>query len=268
MTTAEQLFARICDAPDDDAARLAYADTVEPARPEHAEYIRLAVARAADERARRLPRGQPTDRERELARRHGDLWAHYLEKYVRASPSQPTDPGWALDRGFVGFVRMEPENFVALGPRLFQMAPVQHAELTGGERPVRPLFASPLLARLDSLSLAGAGLDDDDAAALAACGALQRCSWLDLSRNRIGRRGVEALAASPIMANKLIVKLRDNPCDPGELLYLDGDGTIADAVMPPVALDIEAKLGTIHWFHAPWLRQGDEPDRYHARWLR
>jgi uncharacterized protein (TIGR02996 family) len=159
MPTSEQLLDAISAHPDDDAPRLAYAQMVEASEPEYAEFCRLQIARAARERAARAPRGAPDPRERQLLRRFNLKWAHYVEKFCRESPRDPDDDGWGFERGHIAFMRMEPENFLALGERLFRMAPVQHVELTGGEEPMAPLFASRLLERLHSLSLRGAGLD-------------------------------------------------------------------------------------------------------------
>jgi uncharacterized protein (TIGR02996 family) len=264
------LFAAVCAAPDDDAPRLAYADFIAASDPAQAELIRLQIQRATLDRRNKTPSSRPTGREHELLVAHGNTWGRYLQKFVRrprGNALDPLDQGFAFVRGFIAFVRMEPENFVGLGQRLFDMAPVQHADLYGGEDPVRPLFASPLLARLHSLSLAGAGLDDDDAIALAGCDALRGCAWLDLSNNRIGRRGVEALARSSMMANKVTVLMRGNPCNPIENVRVDTDGSIADGVLPPVAKEIEASMGRVEWFHFGWDNVGDQPDRYYAKWV-
>ena len=265
--TAQELLVEISLHPDDDAPRLAYADAVQRLEPEYAELVRLQIARAADERGRRDRRGAPTAREVELLRANEHEWTRYIQKYVRPA-RDASDQGSALVRGFVGFVRMEPENFVALGTRLFDMAPVQHADLYGGDEPVRALFDAPGLARLDSLSLRGAGLDDDDAIALAASPHLARATWLDLGDNRIGNRGVEALAAAPTMANKVIVRLDGNPGDPGDVPHFDWDGSIPDVTVSPLADEIEGRLGRrIPWFHYDWRGPKDVPDRYHARWV-
>jgi len=266
--TSQELLVEISRRPDDDAPRLAYADAVQRFEPEYAEFIRLQIARAADERARQTRWDTPSVRELELLRVHEDEWTHYLQRYVRPAPDDPEDQGSGFVRGFIGFVRMEPENFIALGLQLFEMAPVQHADLYGGDEPVRPLFEYPGLARLDSLSLRGTGLDDDDAIALAASPHLARATWLDLRDNRIGNRGVEALAAAPTMANKVIVKLNGNPGDPTDVPHFDWDGSIPDITVSPLADEIEATLGRrVSWFHYDWRGPRDEPDRYHARWV-
>ena len=260
MMSARDLLAAVCDAPDDDAPRLRYAAAITEG--EQSEFIRLQVSRTADERRARMLRGAPTARESELLRRHGPTWAHYLDRYVREDPRDPSHPGWGFERGFVAFARLEPENFVALGDRLFELAPIQHVDLIAPEEPVRSLFAAPQLARLESLSMVELGLDDDDAEAMADCAALRRCVWIDLRGNRIGYRGVRALAASPYFRDKARVILTNNPADPGRQPVHDW-GPVADFRDSPVALDIEHDLGMrVPWFHA---RISEPADRYHAR---
>ena len=122
-------------------------------------------------------------------------------------------------------------------------APIQHADLYGGTEPVRGLFPSRLLERLDSLSLWNTGLTDDDAIALANCEALRRATWIDLSKNRIGERGVEALAASPIFENKVVVNLSGNPYNPGRRASWDYDGSLASSFLPEEGLRIQQRLG-------------------------
>lgn len=266
MTIELDLLDAVNRAPDDDAPRLAYANFVAEREPDYAEFIRLQIARANAERADKARVGNPSAREVELLRKHYMKWGHYIQRYCRDAPiPDEYDQGWGFERGFIAFVRMEAENFVALGQRLFDMAPIQHADLYGGTEPVRDVFNSQHLAKLDSLSLRKAGLDDDDAIALASCEYLQRATWIDLSENRIGRRGVEALAASPIFGNKVVVDLRENPWDPGDRPSWDWDGSLAWAHPPEEGQVIEAQLGRrVPWFH--YVRMSPVPDRFHTKW--
>jgi hypothetical protein len=136
-----------------------------------------------------------------------------------------------------------------------------------GETPLDLSFlAAPGLARLDSLSLAGLGLDDDAAVALSQCEGLARCSWIDLSSNRIGRDGIEALARSPIFESKVWVETKGNPCDPSAAINLDWDQSVASITLPTAAREIEAALGRkVNWFRFRWHRLSDAPDRFHAK---
>lgn len=266
MDEEQALLAAVNDAPDEDAPRLAYARYVDNREPDYAEFIRLQIERARLERELHERVGNPTAREQELLSRHYNKWGRYIQRYLRDAPvPREDDQGWQFDRGFIAFARMEPENFVALGQRLFDMAPIQHADLYGGSEPVRPLFAAPHLDRLDSLSLTGTGLDDDDAIAIANCEGLRRATWLDLSDNRIGQRGAEALAASPIFENKVVVDLTGNPYDPTRRASWDYDGSLAFSYLPEEGVRIEQNLGRrIPWLH--YVQLYPIPDRYHTKW--
>jgi uncharacterized protein (TIGR02996 family) len=175
--TGQELLAQVNAAPDDDTPRLAYADFVQDSEPEYAEFVRLQIARTSAERARKAPSGVPAGREQDLLLRYYEKWGHYIQRYLRdARDPYRYDQGWQFERGFIAFARLEPENFVALGQRLFDMAPIQHADLYDGSEPVRPLFTCPQLGKLDSLSLWRTKLTDDDAIAIANCEALARAT--------------------------------------------------------------------------------------------
>ena len=264
--TERDLFAAVCAAPDDDAPRLAYAGFIQKSEPEYAEFIRLQLARAQDERARKLPTGQMSPREHELWSKHYAQWGRYIQRFARdARNPDAYDQGWGFERGFIAFIRMEPENFVALGKRLFEMAPIQHADLYDGSEPVRSLFDSPHLANLDSLSLWRTKLTDDDAIAIANCEPLSRATWLDLRDNEITLRGVRAMAESPYMQNKIVLDLRGNPFDPGDIPSYDSAGTLADWGPPFEAQQLENQLGRgVPWFRRVFRKP--MPDRYHAKW--
>jgi len=107
-----------------------------------------------------------------------------------------------------------------LGDRLFAMAPIRHIDLIHAGGSIAPLLSAPQLqtglARLDSLSLRGIGLDDDGAEKLADCAALARCAWVDLRDNHIGYRGALSLAHSPHFRRKHAVILHGNPVDPAD----------------------------------------------------
>lgn len=261
MDTPQDLLEAICNAPDDDDLRERYAKLVEEADPPHAELIRLQVARAADERARGVVRSEVhAGREVGLVSEHGKRWSGYLSKLL-------VDDRCAFVRGFIGHADVAIENVVGMGKRLWDFAPIQHLDVivdpftsTG---PVERLFSVPGLERLDSLSLVNAKLDSGGAEILARTPGLARASWLDLGHNQIGRKGVVALATA--MANKVIVRLDQNPWNPVEEPTFDYDGTLLDIANTADADEIEREVG----HPVPWLRyrwKGNAvPDRYHTR---
>jgi uncharacterized protein (TIGR02996 family) len=265
----DALLAAVTADPASDAPRLAYADALAATAPARAELVRLQVARHAAERASGALRAKPAKRERALLAAHGADWARYVEPYAVPTDNPAPDPGWTFERGFVGRLRVAPATLVGLGARLFALAPLAHLDLAVDARDgddagaLRAALTSPLLGRLRTFAAASCGLTDDDAAALAANPAIAGLAWLDLRDNRIGDRGVRALAASAAVRAIPIVLLGGNPCDPGQQVSLDFDGSIADSWIPPAGEALEAAHGPIPWIHLP--PAGDLPDREHAQ---
>jgi uncharacterized protein (TIGR02996 family) len=268
----ETLHAAVCAAPDDDAPRVAYADFLAPYDPPRAELVRIQLARAADERAHKRTLTSPGVREAQLLREHGAEWARYMRMFLVPPANDPDNLACEFERGFIAYARIAIENVVGLGAKLYQYAPIQHLDVTPGQSPgdgdPARVLGAPGLERLDSISLAGLGLDDDAAVAVAECAALARATWIDLRDNRIGKRGVLALARSPRFANKVRVLLKGNPCDPIEMPYFDYDGSVADLGYGTDPAELEAELGhPVPWFHYGWANRSAEPDRFHARWF-
>jgi uncharacterized protein (TIGR02996 family) len=268
--TTDDLFRTICERPEDDAPRLAFADLIEPQNSVQAQFIRAQVKRFADEKQRKAPTATDSAIERSIIKQHGASWCDYMRLYlVPESGTAPLGCGW--ERGFIAYVRMAIENVVGLGARLYELAPIQHLDITPSEDPedhgdpVR-LFKLPGLSNLRSASFAKLKLGDRGASALADCEALENVSWLDLSSNQIGRDGVLALARSPMMRNKVRVFLDDNPSNPVARPTRDWDGSIID--VSGNGAWVEQEVGhAVPWLRYPWKSDAEEPDRFHARWF-
>ena len=192
----------------------------------------------------------------------GERWSRYLSKFL-------VNDSYAFVRGFIGQAQVAIENVVGMGERLWAFAPIQHLDVVvdpfTNTGPVEGLFSVPGLERLDSLSVVNAKLGDAAAAILAGAPGLARATWLDLGHNTIGRNGVLALATGASMANKVVVRLDENPWNPVEEPKFDYDGTLVDVANTADADEIERAVG----HRVPWLRyrwKGRvEPDRYHTR---
>jgi hypothetical protein len=188
MRRLEALLEQVLAAPDDEAPRAAYAVAVRRSDPDRAKLINVQL---------RIARALTTDQDRahltagDLISAHGRRWAEPVHDLVE---------GWQFFRGFVEVVRLDAARFLSVAPQLYRRAPVLHLDLTGVRPVAAELFGSPLLARIKSLELSGIrsenDLGDPEALTLAASPYLGRLEWLDLSNNRIGTDGLEALAAS------------------------------------------------------------------------
>lgn len=233
-----RLYQQVVSAPRDNAPRLAYADAVQPADPERADFIRMQIEN------RRL-RGQYRDdpRQRELSVRASQLrmdrgteWAWEVRTLVT---------GWQFLRGFVEAVWLDAATFLARAPELYRRAPVLELYLSG-VAPVAPrLFASPYLRRIRGLSLIRCDLGDADAEQLASSPCLPELEWLDLGLNHIGAAGVEALAASPGLPRLGYVGFLGNAID--DPMPQHADEYDADSQF---AAELQARYGHREWLSA------------------
>ncbi len=255
------LLRDICHDVADDAPRLAYADAIADRLAERAEFIRLQVKRFRDESQRQASRGAPSAREGELRRRHAVEWAHYIEAYSRPYATDAPYRGWEFERGFVAEIRTDPDMVADPRGYLFDTAPIEHLDLTA-DGSVLAALAAPRVAQVRSFGLRDLALGDDDMVALARDARLDRCEWLDLRSNKIGWKGVAALAASPVVRAIPIVLLTYNPCDPAVQYSGDSQGG-GESWLPAEGKELEAMHGQIRWLHLPVDRA--RPDRYHAR---
>jgi hypothetical protein len=264
MTAALALDA-VLDDPDADEPRLAYADAVRSVDPVYAEFIWLDVEhhRLRREALRHKAIGQEVDAEHghRASQAHLSAWRRQHEHGIRWAESiipfaLPAlgDPGWRYERGFVGYLRTKPSMFLAEdGPPT--RTPLQHVDFV--VRPgedverglLREVFESPWLESVRSIGLRGTGLDDGDAEALSWCASLANCVWFDLRGNRIGARGMSALAASEITRTRYLL-VADNP---------------AEIWLPELAGELAERYGTVRWLEPD--RAESTVDRYDARWL-
>lgn len=248
MSDEHELYAAVVADPNDEAPRRALAAYYDGRGDPRGELIRLQLEIAAKEAVGILD-GKLIGRERATLRAHGRAWAAPLADLIT---------GYAFHRGFIGEVTLPLDRFLDVAPALFAAAPIQHANLTAPRTRLAELLRSPHLARLTSLSLTRLGLDDEDAKAIAQAEAMRTVRWLALGGNKIGRPGVEALAASPWLANLAVLDLTKNPCDPiPKPGGRDLDGRVTAIDRPPLTSELEARYGP-----RPWLANPEDPDKW------
>jgi uncharacterized protein (TIGR02996 family) len=218
-------IAAIVASPDDDLPRLVYADFLDESgaagATARAEFIRtqceLDRCSPDDERRAAL-----TQRATSLLRQNREAWTADV-RYATIG----TD--WQFRRGFLHAVKVPAQRFSLVADDLFRLAPtvravqLEHgsgqvqsvlrspqlgkvADLnlsvmcTCGRCPIlnelRALFASPLVANLTHLTLAGDRIDTETTAALVSSPHLSKLHTLDLSGNALGLGGVRVLAVA------------------------------------------------------------------------
>ena len=176
-------------APDNDAPRVAYADAIAATDPDRAELIRLQLALTRWRKTHEDPpeRTAASTRSRVLLDKHKAEWSATVGPLVA---------GCAFLRGFVELVALDATRFLSIAPALYKLAPIRHLDLSGVKPVAAALFASPHLARIESLSLLRNSLDDADVELLANSPNLGHLTWLDLGLNAITAAGLDSLAAS------------------------------------------------------------------------
>ena len=249
MPALEMLHAEVMRNPDSDEPRIAYAEAIRDSDPPRAELIRvqLHIFRSLRANAPGLDRSDGYNRESQLLEKHKDAWIAPVAE-VRGVKHV------GLMRGFPEWVRMTARDFLDQGERLYALAPIRHLSLEDAQPHADELFASPLLARIRTLSLRKLQLGDDEARLLAASPHLGKLCWLDLGANRIGQAGLDALAASPNLPALLVLEFADNVAsDPtpqvGETDINSGD--VMWLSITPEARELEARFGKRAWLSSP-----------------
>jgi uncharacterized protein (TIGR02996 family) len=185
MTDGDALRRAVLADPDDDTARLVYADWLqENGQADRAEFIRAQI-----EAVRADPFGlqalAATRRADDLLRRHGREWTRHLEGGFAEYPR--------FERGFVAHLSVEPRGFAPRADALLDAEPVQALTLYRfagvGERvSFEPLFELPRLRQLRRLGLSSMLFTDPDAdeyALLSGCPHLANLRDLSLGRNPV-----------------------------------------------------------------------------------
>jgi len=256
MTARAARIDQILAYPDDDLLRLSHAVDLDADNDPQGAFIKLQVERWNQERSSKHHRDRPSGAETKLISAHGAAWAGELAGLVR---------GYSFHRGFVAMIQLSPAQFARNADRIFALAPIQHADIDNGDpASVDAALASPHLAKLRSVSFAKNGIDDALCGRIATCTHLRNARWVRLTDNQIGPDGVDALAASSIFDNKVIVDLMNNPCNPVERPMRDWDGSVQGVEMPAEGHAIVARHGKKSWLTFPWFSMSKVPDRYHA----
>lgn len=245
MTRHDQLLAAITADPEDDAARRAFADHIRPSDPDRAAFIEQQLAQA---QARRQARGPRTTADDRFLVRHEAEWTRTLARYTARL---------TFDRGFVAAIRIDPYLFLEYGEWLFHQAPIRCVELSkpaDGRFPMAELAASPLLARLDAISLHDETLRRADLERLADSPHLDRVLVLGSVALELDGSVYSDLARNPQLRKALALRLSDDGY-PGQRFEPTGDYDLHDhpihAWTAPTleAAALEARHGYLPWLH-------------------
>ncbi|WP_439621579.1 TIGR02996 domain-containing protein [Gemmata sp.] len=202
------LLRAICDAPEEDTPRLAYADWLDEQGGEsnvaRAEFIRTQIAEEA-KGVEHLNRRPLTPREIALYRTHYLDWKAELPEYPGLSLSGESPYGFGYDRGFVyQLYAKSVRSYLKAAPDLFARVPVTEVRFqtitpqTGAE-----LAKSPALARVRTLDQL-VGLPDEALREIGGSPHLRNLNRLIVSGREITMAGV-----GPLLANPAVTRLKE-----------------------------------------------------------
>ena len=184
------------------------------------------------------------------------------ELYGRAMRAVRTHPEWLepvrgmvdhvhFGRGFVEGVTTTLAAFRSLSPRLFELAPILHLQITDAHGRCAELAALPDLARIRSLDVSRCRLVDDDVRALVSSPHLRALRWLSLAQNEITSDGFTALAEAAtnlpgLRHAELAINVGSCPTDE----MIEDDGGVIRWSPSEAGLLLEQAHGPLPWLHA------------------
>jgi uncharacterized protein (TIGR02996 family) len=190
----------ICSHPEDDAARLVYADWLdERGQPHRAEFIRTQVQLATmgiegGAGAPPYPPGPEDAHGRhQLEQREWELLTAFRDEWREVLPAWAREAAHEFRRGFIAYLRITAMQFMRYARTLFRTVPIQglHLRALGAQLP--EVVASPFVKQLTSLDLASNRLGEHDLKALTSSPHLDNLTELSLPHTVAGNN-LRALA--------------------------------------------------------------------------
>jgi uncharacterized protein (TIGR02996 family) len=215
MTDRDAFLRAIIDRPEDDTARLVFADWLE----EHGEAARGEFIRIEVQLARRDPDDEAAEaRRRDLFARRDELLRAHKREWLEPFHGYATES--SFERGFVQELAVPAHAFLTQGERWAALTPITRVRITtcldadgsDGRRVwwAGGLLSSPLLSRLERIDLERAGLNADDVERLSWQPDLPRLRELVLDWNDIGTAGAITLAGMPQLRGLEVLDLVGN----------------------------------------------------------
>jgi uncharacterized protein (TIGR02996 family) len=190
MNQDESFLRSIQQSPDDDSARLVYADWLEERGDPRAEFIRIQCARA---------RMAPDDEGLvQLRARETELLAKNAKDWCAPLGLEPDQ--CQFRRGFVEALEIHADRFLEDHERLFEVAPICQIHFLYATKRIRDLANCPSIARLATLDLSANAIRDDGIASLAASPYLSGLTTLDLGGCEIHEQSGQTLAAAKALS--------------------------------------------------------------------
>ena len=216
-SAADQSFLQaVLDVPEDDAARLIYADWLLENGDPRGEFIqvqcRLAALRSDDAERRLL-----LAREKALLTKHGPAWLAPIARLVEEA---------RFRRGFVEQARLSAAQFLKNADLLLRRTPLRSLELTHLDGRLADVMASPHLGRIEVLDLSGNALGSRSLRLLSNCPFLEHVHHLCLCRCEINAESAQVFRGAPLVERLESFDLGSNS------IGADGARALADNSLP------------------------------------
>ncbi len=248
--TERSLYQEVLDDPDNLEPRMRYADFIRESNPDRARFIELQIEKFKLRREAgeiNIDRWLTTCREaRKLLEDNEKEWAKDVANQVEVL---------LFFRGFIEYSKLDAKQFLAIGRRLYALAPIRYLDLTGVKPVIDQLFSSELLRQTVGLYIADQDLGDDGMKRLTDCPHLGKVAMLEIDGNNIGQPGLDALAASANLPSLEYVNFHNNlvpdPTDTYAVEPIAGYNT--DPQPSEGGQKLERKFGYQKWLHGPQL---------------
>ncbi len=243
-----QLIEAILANPDSDIDRSSYAEWLDSVDDPRGRFVWRQLELATMHRRGAPPSvwGAAYDEQAALLKAGRNLWLEPIEELIEhGSVSEPM-----FHRGCIEHVTMTASDFLSSFSQVTALVPIRHLHLTELRGHAKPVFADKRLARIRALDISGNDLTDDDVSLLATSRHVNGVSWLDLSRNRIARAGLEHIAASKALPNLMYLALWGNDVeDPTD--HAAGEEGHLDYQHPTeLGSELEKRHGRLEWLHS------------------
>jgi uncharacterized protein (TIGR02996 family) len=210
----EALLQAILAEPEDEAARLVYADWLDenggPAEQARAEFIRVQCELA------RLPEGDP--RGKELRAREKALWTANRDPWQQDIPEELRRKNVQFRRGFLEEVHLPPKVWARHGEGLFGRHPIHRVRLerTLNRKDAAAVAVNPYLARVRVLALVRCEFREplQTLRILFATPFLSGLRRLEVRKSYFGSRELGVLAEGPLLGRLRELILEGNTLSP------------------------------------------------------
>ncbi|MGE3805236.1 MAG: TIGR02996 domain-containing protein [Gemmataceae bacterium] len=207
MTSHDDFYRAVLEAPEDDVPRLVFADWLdEHGETDRADFIRVQIElQQLDETA---------PRHRELKKRERSLIRKYKHDWLGKLPTGLQFNGFR--RGFPTVRTFAlAQNYLKKAKRWHELAPLSHHlhVQIGAAEPdlLASVMATSLLTRVVDLNFYGSNVGDAGAELIGACRSLRHLPRLCLAGNRLGPAGVGHLIAKTYLNELVELELSFNP---------------------------------------------------------